>query len=182
MAKSANKTSKKTAKPAIDHQKRTAKAIASAIAKARKASGKRGGDDADIHVHVGDVVMMGFDEAVDAEEWGARETNNELGGAKGRRGRPYDRAYRRNPQREAVPVNTTSRPSPACPGLAAARLLLGRLLRRLLLSGRLRLLHCLELQRSLAERDRAVNLAILLILRVGSGVTNGWDNFSDGVP
>ncbi|MFM7077461.1 MAG: hypothetical protein ACKO3G_15560 [Planctomycetaceae bacterium] len=87
MAKSANKTSKKTAKPAIAHQKRTAKAIASAIAKARKASGKRGGDDADIHVHVGDVVMMGFDEAVDAEEWGARETNNELGVAKGRRGR-----------------------------------------------------------------------------------------------
>lgn len=87
MAKSANKTSKKTANPAITHQKRTAKAIASAIAKARKASGKRGGDDADIHVHVGDVVMMGFDEAVDAEEWGARETNNELGGAKGRRGR-----------------------------------------------------------------------------------------------
>lgn len=86
MAKSVKKTSRKTAKPTIAHQKRTAKAIASAIAKARKASGKRGDDDADIHVHVGDVVMMGFDEAVDAEEWGARETNSELGGAKGRRG------------------------------------------------------------------------------------------------
>jgi hypothetical protein len=87
MAKSAKKTARKTVKPSLAHQKRTAKAIASAITKARKASGKRGGDDADIHVHVGDVVMMGFDEAVDAEEWGARETNNELGGAKGRHGR-----------------------------------------------------------------------------------------------
>lgn len=86
MAKS-KKTARKTAKPTLAHQKRTAKAIATAITKARKAAGKRGGDDADIHVHLGDVVMMGFDEAVDAEEWGARETNNELGGAKGRRGR-----------------------------------------------------------------------------------------------
>jgi len=84
MAKSVKKAPGKTAKPTLAHQKRTAKAIVSAIAKARKASGKRGGDDADIHVHVGDVVMMGFDEAVDAEEWGARETNNERGGARGR--------------------------------------------------------------------------------------------------
>lgn len=84
MAKSAKKTTRKTAKSTLTHQKRTAKAIASAIAKVRKASGKRGGDDADIHVHVGDVVMMGFDEAVDAEEWGARETNHERGAAKGR--------------------------------------------------------------------------------------------------
>lgn len=87
MAKAAKKTTRKAATKTLSHQKRTAKAIASAIAKARKAAGKRGGDDADIHVHVGDVVMMGFDEAVDAEEWGARETNNERGAAKGRRGR-----------------------------------------------------------------------------------------------
>lgn len=87
MAKAAKKTTRKAAHKTVSHQKRTAKAIASAIAMARKAAGKRGGDDADIHVHVGDVVMMGFDEAVDAEEWGARETNNELGAAKGRRGR-----------------------------------------------------------------------------------------------
>lgn len=65
---------------------RTAAAVAKAIAKARKAAGKAG-EDMDVHVHVGDVVMMGFDEAVDAEEWGARETNNELAGGKGRGGR-----------------------------------------------------------------------------------------------
>jgi hypothetical protein len=87
MAKAAKKTTRTAAKKTLSHQKRTAKAIASAIVKARKASGKRGADDADIHVHVGDVVMMGFDEAVDAEEWGARETNNEISGGKGRRGR-----------------------------------------------------------------------------------------------
>ena len=62
---------------------RTAAAVAQAIAKARKAAGKAG-EDMDIHVHVGDVVMMGFDEAVDAEEWGMRETNNEIAGRKGR--------------------------------------------------------------------------------------------------
>lgn len=87
MAKAAKKTTRTAAKKTLSHQKRTAKAVASAIAKARKAAGKRGGDDADIHVHVGDVVMMGFDEAVDAEEWGARETNNKIGGGKGRGGR-----------------------------------------------------------------------------------------------
>jgi hypothetical protein len=31
--------------------------------------------------------MMGFDEAVDAEEWGMRETNNEAGGRAAGRGR-----------------------------------------------------------------------------------------------
>lgn len=65
---------------------RTAAAVAQAIAKARKAAGRKG-EDMDVHVHVGDVVMMGFDEAVDAEEWGARETTNEGGRAKGRGGR-----------------------------------------------------------------------------------------------
>lgn len=80
MAKAVKKTT-----PAASNHLRTAKAVAAAIAKARKAAGKRG-DDADIHVHVGDVVMMGFDEAVDAEEWGARETTHELAGGKGRRG------------------------------------------------------------------------------------------------
>lgn len=28
-----------------------------------------------INVHVGDVTLIGFDEAIDAEEWGMRETN-----------------------------------------------------------------------------------------------------------
>lgn len=69
-----------------DQSARTAAAVAKAIAKAKKAAGKAG-EDMDVHVHVGDVVMMGFDEAVDAEEWGARETNNELARGRGRGGR-----------------------------------------------------------------------------------------------
>jgi len=71
---------------------RAAKAVTDAIAKSRRGAGKRGRDDgADIHVHVGDVVMMGFDEAVDAEEWGMRETNNELAGRAGGRGKAAKR-------------------------------------------------------------------------------------------
>lgn len=71
---------------------RAAKAVTDAIAKSRKGSGKRGkDDDTDIHIHVGDVVMMGFDEAVDAEEWGMRETNNEVAGKAGGRGKAAKR-------------------------------------------------------------------------------------------
>jgi len=40
-----------------------------------------------VHVHIGDVIMMGFDEAVDAEEWGMRENNTEIIGGKGAKGR-----------------------------------------------------------------------------------------------
>jgi len=54
---------------------RAAKAVTDALSKSKKGGRK---DDMDVHVHVGDVVMMGFDEAVDAEEWGMRETNNEV--------------------------------------------------------------------------------------------------------
>lgn len=75
---------------------RAAKAVTDAIARSRKGSGKGSGkrgkdDDTDIHIHVGDVVMMGFDEAVDAEEWGMRETNNELAGKAGGRGKAATR-------------------------------------------------------------------------------------------
>lgn len=71
---------------------RAAKAVTDAIARSKKGAGKRGkDDDTDIHIHVGDVVMMGFDEAVDAEEWGMRETNNEVAGKTGGRGRAANR-------------------------------------------------------------------------------------------
>ena len=71
---------------------RAAKAVTDALARSKKGTGKRGkDDDTDIHIHVGDVVMMGFDEAVDAEEWGMRETNNELAGKAGGRGKAAKR-------------------------------------------------------------------------------------------
>jgi hypothetical protein len=95
--KSANHSSRASGgKPAAQDKKmalaaKAAKAVTDAIARSKKGSGKRGKDDMDIHVHVGDVVMMGFDEAVDAEEWGMRETNNEVAGKAGGRGKASNR-------------------------------------------------------------------------------------------
>jgi len=88
----AKSTARTAGKPSATAQQmalaaRAAKAVTKAISQSKKGSGKRGKDDMDIHVHVGDVVMMGFDEAVDAEEWGARETNNEVAGKAGGRGK-----------------------------------------------------------------------------------------------
>lgn len=80
--KSAKKSPPRNGKQAL--AARAARAVTDAIGKAKKG---RGADDMDVHVHVGDVVMMGFDEAVDAEEWGMRETNNEAGGRAAGRGR-----------------------------------------------------------------------------------------------
>lgn len=91
MAKATKKSAKKSiARGAAPRDTKTvlaaraAKAVTDAISKSKKGGGK---DDMDIHVHVGDVVMMGFDEAVDAEEWGMRETNNEVAARGGGRGR-----------------------------------------------------------------------------------------------
>lgn len=44
--------------------------IAQTLAHSLRA-GRRAGDGLSIHVHVGDLFLMGFDEAIDAEEWGA---------------------------------------------------------------------------------------------------------------
>lgn len=64
----------------------TATAVTDAITKSKKlgtADGK-----INIHIHVGDVILIGFDEAVDAEEWGMRENNTEIIGGKSAKGRP----------------------------------------------------------------------------------------------
>jgi hypothetical protein len=89
-------TTRKVGKPSANAKQmalaaRAAKAVTKAISRSTKGAGKRGKDDMDIHVHVGDVVMMGFDEAVDAEEWGARETNNAVKGKAGGRGKAAGR-------------------------------------------------------------------------------------------
>jgi len=100
MAKARKKTAKTKARQSaatprgtskqVSLAAKTAKAVKTAIAKATKA-GRGRNDDMDVHVHVGDVVMMGFDGAVDAEEWGMRETNNEIAGkSRGGRGRGRD--------------------------------------------------------------------------------------------
>jgi hypothetical protein len=62
---------------------KAASAIANAISQANKGKlGKNTDGKMTIHVHIGDVIMMGFDEAVDAEEWGATEKNTEIIGGR----------------------------------------------------------------------------------------------------
>lgn len=53
-----------------------AASVAQTIAKT-VASRRKNSEGISIHVHVGDLFLIGFDEAIDAEEWGARETNHE---------------------------------------------------------------------------------------------------------
>ena len=63
-------------------------AITEAISRSTKAGfGKNADGKITVHVHIGDVIMMGFDEAIDAEEWGMRENNTEIigGSAKGKK-------------------------------------------------------------------------------------------------
>jgi len=43
-------------------------------------TGRRSKDGLTVHIHVGDLFLMGFDEAIDAEEWGAREIGDSGGG------------------------------------------------------------------------------------------------------
>lgn len=94
MAKKKSHAGRKSTKAArgdtrTDVAARAAAAVTQAISKAAKGSRGLGREGKmNVHVHLGDVVMMGFDEAVDAEEWGMRETNNEVvGGGKGGKGR-----------------------------------------------------------------------------------------------
>jgi len=63
---------------------RNAIELATRIAGSVKGLSKSGHAGVNVHVHLGDVVLMGFDEAIDAEEWGMRETNHEVVGGKGR--------------------------------------------------------------------------------------------------
>lgn len=67
-----------------NHQAETATQAAYAITQAIARSGKFGNTDGkiNIHIHVGDVILIGFDEAIDAEEWGMRENNTEIIGGK----------------------------------------------------------------------------------------------------
>ncbi len=58
---------------------KAATAVANAISQANKGKlGKNSDGKITVHVHIGDVIMMGFDEAVDAEEWGVTEKNTEI--------------------------------------------------------------------------------------------------------
>ena len=90
----ARKAAKRTVSKTTEGDNRTdlaakaATAITAAIAQSKKGLGSKASDPKmTIHVHIGDVIMMGFDEAVDAEEWGMRENNTEIVGGKAKKGR-----------------------------------------------------------------------------------------------
>lgn len=88
--KAAKRTVSKTTKGdnRTDLAAKAATAITSAIAQSKKGLGSKANDPKmTIHVHIGDVIMMGFDEAVDAEEWGMRENNTEIIGGKAKKSR-----------------------------------------------------------------------------------------------
>jgi hypothetical protein len=53
---------------AINGAAKAAETLAHSLSRGRKSK-----DGISIHIHVGDLFLMGFDEAIDAEEWGATE-------------------------------------------------------------------------------------------------------------
>ena len=61
-----------------------------------------------INVQVGDIILVGFDEAIDAEEWGMRETNVEAGPSVGK-GMTPEQANMLNQQQDPNLNRTTSR-------------------------------------------------------------------------
>lgn len=76
--KPASRSTANTAKPNTAAVKGAAKA-AETLANALTRGGKsRNG--LSIHIHVGDLFLMGFDEAIDAEEWGATEGGKKRAG------------------------------------------------------------------------------------------------------
>lgn len=80
---------------AVDNAAVAAQSIAQAVTGRRKSS-----EGISIHVHVGDLFLIGFDEAIDAEEWGAREVNHD--GAGGRSARQAAEPERKTKRRLSV--------------------------------------------------------------------------------
>lgn len=80
--KPASRSAAGSAKPnaaAIKGAARAAETLAHSLSRGRKAK-----DGLSIHIHVGDLFLMGFDEAIDAEEWGATEAGSQ-GSSRARR-------------------------------------------------------------------------------------------------
>ena len=71
-----------------DIASKIAAAVTGAVSKNSKLTGSpKTSDGITVNIHVGDIYLIGFDEAIDAEEWGMRETNTEIigGTAKGKK-------------------------------------------------------------------------------------------------
>ena len=84
------KATKKTTKRVLGKNRQTenltefATKTATSITEAISQSHRFGQVDGkvNVHIHVGDIILIGFDEAIDAEEWGMRENNTEIIGGK----------------------------------------------------------------------------------------------------
>lgn len=65
----------------VEGATKAAQAIAQSLAKSRRKN-----EGISVQVHIGDLYLIGFDEAIDAEEWGARElaSPDSPGGGRGR--------------------------------------------------------------------------------------------------
>lgn len=102
LMKTANKAIKKV--PGKNRQTENltdfATKTAASITEAIRRSGQFNHSDGkvNVHIHVGDIILIGFDEAIDAEEWGMRENNTEIIGEKASSG-----AVRKNPKAESDP-------------------------------------------------------------------------------
>lgn len=79
--------------PKNDQAAKTAAAISTVISQIQKSQGLKSDDGKmNINIHIGDIILIGFDEAIDAEEWGMRENNTEIIGAHSSRSKPQNRA------------------------------------------------------------------------------------------
>jgi len=68
-----------------DIASKIATAVTGVVTKKSKLTGSSNANEGiTVNIHVGDIYLIGFDEAIDAEEWGMRETNTEVIGAASR--------------------------------------------------------------------------------------------------
>lgn len=96
MATKANEITKTTRLDtgSVDIASKIAAVVTGAVAKKSKLSGASSSNGSTtVNIHVGDIYLIGFDEAIDAEEWGMRETNTEITGGASR------------PRKSTSPVN-----------------------------------------------------------------------------
>ncbi|MDN3988802.1 hypothetical protein [Zwartia vadi] len=87
-----------------DFATKTAASITEAIS--RSGSLNHSDGKVNVHIHVGDIILIGFDEAIDAEEWGMRENNTEIIGAPTSNGK---RRQKENVSSEQTDNKKTSR-------------------------------------------------------------------------
>ena len=111
-------------KPARSHNPNSvSNAAMAAQSIAQAVTGRRKGSEGiSIHVHVGDLFLIGFDEAIDAEEWGVREVNHDgAGGVSARQEAEPERKTKRRLSVRKGDVHLTADEDAEPAGLTRAR-------------------------------------------------------------